>query len=475
MIAGVKPYPAYRDSGLPWLGEVPEHWDVRRGKVLFRCIDVRSSTGDEELLTVSSERGVIPRRSAVVTMFKAESYVGYKLCWPGDLVINSLWAWGRGLGVSQYHGIVSSAYGVYRLRPEFQGSAGFINMLVRSAAFNWELQVRSKGIWISRLQLTDESFLGSPFPVPPAPEQAAIVRFLDHADWRIRRYIASKKKLIVLLNEQKQAIIRHAVTRGIDPNVRLKPTEVEWLGDVPEHWKVVPLKYLSKRIQNGSTPPSSEPTYYEQGTIPWYGPSSCGHDEPVGAPVRHLADAAFATGHARLIHGPALLVVVIGATAGRTALLGHDGSTNQQITSYELRTDCVNPRFALRQIRGAERWLRATASTATIPILDGGRVARLSVAIPSLAEQEQIVRHVEDATEDLNTAIERAEIQIPLLHEYRIRLVADVVTGKLDVREAAALLPDEAEEAELPDDTDVLTQGDESEFDLDAALEEGVA
>jgi type I restriction enzyme S subunit len=155
MIDDLKPYPVIKDSGVPWLGEVPEHWAVKRGKAIFRCIDVRSSTGTEELLTVSSDRGVVPRSSATVTMFKAESYVGYKLCWPGDLVINSLWAWGRGLGVSRHHGIVSSAYGVYRLRPQYVDYARYIHELVRSAPFNWELQVRSKGIWISRLQLQD--------------------------------------------------------------------------------------------------------------------------------------------------------------------------------------------------------------------------------------------------------------------------------------------------------------------------------
>ena len=96
----LKPYPVYKHSGIEWLGEVPEHWEVKRGKALFRCVNVRSSIGEEALLTVSSERGVVPRSSAAVTMFKAESYAGYKLCWPGDLVINSLWAWGRGLGVS---------------------------------------------------------------------------------------------------------------------------------------------------------------------------------------------------------------------------------------------------------------------------------------------------------------------------------------------------------------------------------------
>ena len=260
------PYPAYKPSGHLWLGEVPSHWDVWRGKALLVPVDIRSTTGGEELLTVSSQRGVVPRKTANVTMFKAESYVGYKLCWPGDLVINSLWAWARGLGVSQHHGIVSSAYGVYRPLPK--AHAGFIHLVVRSVPFQWELQVRSKGIWVSRLQLTDEAFLRAPFPLPPLSEQRAIVRYLDHVDRRIRRYIGAKQKLIDLLEEEKQAIINQAVTRGLDPNVRLKPSGVEWLSDVPEHWEVRRLKTLCQmKSGEGITAESIETT----GEYPVYG------------------------------------------------------------------------------------------------------------------------------------------------------------------------------------------------------------
>src|SRR2546426_188131 len=157
MTADLRPYPTTKHSGLPWLGQIPDHWQVKRGKAVFDRIDTRSTTGKEDLLTVSSDRGVVPRASAAVTMFKAESYVGYKLCWPGDLVVNSLWAWARGLGVSRQHGIVSSAYGVYRSHPEYADYSEYMHHLVRSMPFNWELQVRSKGILISRLQLTDDA------------------------------------------------------------------------------------------------------------------------------------------------------------------------------------------------------------------------------------------------------------------------------------------------------------------------------
>ena len=148
-VLGLKPYPAYKRSGIGWLGNIPTHWEVVRGKNLWQGIDLRSATGEEELLTVSSEKGVLPRSATSVTMFKATSYVGHKLCWPGDLVINSLWAWAGGLGVSQYHGIISNAYGVYRLRDSCQQDLRYLHESLRSRPFQYELRVRSKGVWTS--------------------------------------------------------------------------------------------------------------------------------------------------------------------------------------------------------------------------------------------------------------------------------------------------------------------------------------
>ncbi len=216
--AGFDPDPRLKLSGVEWLGEVPEHWEVKRGKYIFDVVDIRSITGHEELLTVSSKHGVVPRASSdvSVTMFRAESYVGSKLCWPGDLVINSLWAWGCGLGVSPHHGIVSSAYGVYRLRRCYREYAGYVHWLVRSHAFQRELQVRSQGIWVSRLQLTDESFLAAYFSLPPDREQAAIAEYLGHATQVIDKAISLARKEINLLREYRTRLISDVVTGRVD-------------------------------------------------------------------------------------------------------------------------------------------------------------------------------------------------------------------------------------------------------------------
>ena len=452
MNLGSHPYPNYKLSGIAWLGDVPEHWGVQRGKVLLVPVDIRSKSGDEELLTVSSHRGVVPRDTVDVTMFKAASYVGYKLCWPGDLVINSLWAWAQGLGVSQYHGIISSAYGVYRPLPK--ADARFMHRLVRSVPFQWELQVRSKGIWISRLQLTDEAFLGAPFPLPPLSEQRAIVRYLDYVDLRISRYIAAKQKLIDLLEEEKQAIINQAVTRGLDPNVRLKPSGVEWLGDVPEHWEVRRLKTICQmKSGEGITAESIETS----GEYPVYGGNGLR-----GYTSLYTHDGAFA------------LIGRQGALCGNVHIArGNFWASEHAVVATLGRGHNVDWFGAILTAMNLNQYSIAAAQ----PGLAVERVLNLHLPVPPGQEQKQIANHIEVATANIDSAIVRARRQVELLQEYRTRLIADVVTGKLDVREAAGQLPDEGDDGQDPieENGPILDDVDDGYYDASQPTEEELA
>lgn len=458
MIDELKPYPAYKDSGVSSLGKVPAHWGVTRLKQICRF-----NYGDA-LPAENRQEGSVP-------VFGSNGCVGSHSISNTEtpcIVIGRKGSFGK---------VNFSDKPVFAIDTTF-----FIDGRLTSANIRWVAYL------LGLLGLDDvsrdsavpgldrEEAYQNVCPLPPLDEQASIVQFLGYADRRIRRYIHAKQKLIKFLEEQKRGIVHRTITHGLDPNVRLNPSGVEWLGNVPEHWEVVPLKFLSRRIQNGATPPTSEEFFYEGGTTPWFGPSSIGTSVEVSAPVRYLADSAFVAGKARLIQGPAVLIVVIGATAGRMALLSGEGSTNQQLTAFELRTDVVMPEFAIHQLRSAENWLRATASTATIPILDSGTVSRLSVAVPPLFdEQAAIVSFLEDATANTDSTINRAKQEISLLGEYRTRLIADVVTGKLDVREAAANLPDEiSQEETVLDDAAEWFEDDleDSDSSVEVALEE---
>jgi type I restriction enzyme S subunit len=470
LIADLKPYPEYKESGLPWLGQVPAHWEIKRAKSIFQRIDQRSRLGKEELLTVSSARGVVPRKATTVTMFKAESYVGYKLCWPGDLVINSLWAWAGGLGVSKYHGIVSSVYGVYRIRPDAGMSPAFVHDVARSSSFNWELQVRSKGVWTSRLLLADVPFLDAPIHIPPPAEQAAIVRFLDWANGRLEQAIRAKRKVIALLIEQKQAIIHRAVTRGLDPSVPLKPSGIPWLGDIPQHWELWRISRFA-RVGNGSTPSRGKPIYWNGGTYPWLNSSQVNRGI-IDSADQFVTKTALRECHLPKVKSGSVLVAITGQgkTRGTSAVLDIEATINQHIAFITPRIPIATAGFIHLAITAAYPQLRALSedSGSTKGAITCENLKGFKLAIPPRSEQEVLQTHIQTETCTLLTAIARLTREIELLREYRTRLVSDVVTGKLDVREAAARLPEESAPDTSEESADEIDEIESSDEEADA-------
>ncbi|MCK6681139.1 MAG: restriction endonuclease subunit S [Thermoanaerobaculia bacterium] len=211
---GLDPKVKLRDSGVPWLSEIPAHWEIERARWLFRERDLRSTTGEEEMLTVSHLTGVTPRSEKDVNMFEAETNEGYKLCEPGDLVINTLWAWMGAMGTAPVKGIVSPAYNVYEPGPRL--APAYIDALVRLPVFAQEVTRYSKGVWSSRLRLYPEGFFEVYLPVPPLEEQRAVVAHIARETAKIDAVRAATERTIALLKERRSALIAAAVTGQLD-------------------------------------------------------------------------------------------------------------------------------------------------------------------------------------------------------------------------------------------------------------------
>ena len=207
---GLDPDAPLRDSGIPWLGEVPEHWDTERARWLFTERDERSATGEEELLTVSHLTGVTPRAQKTVNMFEAATKKGYKVCVAGDLVINTMWAWMGAMGVARMNGIVSPAYNVYE--PATRLDPGYAAALVRLPVFAQEATRYSKGVWSSRLRLYPQEFFAISLPVPPLSEQREIAAHLDLRTVELGELRAATQSAITLLRERRVALIAAAVS-----------------------------------------------------------------------------------------------------------------------------------------------------------------------------------------------------------------------------------------------------------------------
>jgi type I restriction enzyme S subunit len=450
MIHTLKPYPAYKDANLPWLGRVPQHWAEQRAKYFFREVDERSTTGEEELLSVSHVTGVTPRKQNV-TMFMAESNVGHKVCRPGDLVINTMWAFMAALGVAKQTGVVSPSYGVYRPRQPGCLLPDFVDHLLRVDAYKSEYLCRSTGIRASRLRLYPEQFLRIPILCPPPVEQAAIVRFLDHFERRVRRYIRAKRRIIDLLNERKRAIIYRAVVRGLDPNVRLKPSGVEWLGEVPEDWIASRIKNEFACLNRHRIPLSgSQRGEMTLRQYDYYGAS--GVIDKVDAYIFDDELLLIAEDGANLVLRNLPLAII---ARGKFWVNNHAHILKPKRGNLEYLAHRLEMLSYLPWISGAAQ-----------PKLTKDRLMSIGIAVPPPEEQDKISKQLQAETKSFCDAIICLQKEVDAVREYRSRLVADVVIGKLDVREVATCLPTEGEEAEPIDDNDALMDAaDEADFD----------
>ncbi len=244
MIADLKPYAEYRESGAPWFGDVPGHWDVKRlGSVFGERSETNENYKVTEVLSVLKDIGVIPySKKGRIGNKKSEDIGRYKIVRPDDLVVNCMNVIIGSIGRSRYTGCLSPVYYVLKKRRS-EDLPRFLELVFQHKSFQRSLVRIGNGILAHRLRIPMEKLKAELFPLPPPDEQAAIVRYLDWANGRLEQAIRAKRKVIALLTEQKQAIIHRAVTRGLDPSVPLKPSGIPWLGDIPQHWEVRRLRF----------------------------------------------------------------------------------------------------------------------------------------------------------------------------------------------------------------------------------------
>ena len=472
-------YSAYKSSGIPWLGDVPEHWEVRR---LRTVAEMRVSNVDKH--KVEGEYPIrlcnyvdvykndiitqtMPFMSATASRDEIERF---RLARDDVLITKDSETWddiGVPALVGQSADDLLSGYHLALLRPFKEILGAYLTRTLQSKAVAYQFHVRAHGV--TRYGLTHMGIQSVLIPLPPLPEQHAIVRYLDHADRRIRRYVSAKRKLIGLLEEEKQAIVNQAVTRGLDPNVRLKPSGIEWLGDVPEHWKVRRLKNwvgINDAVLSETTEPDFEFPYLEIGAV--------GTGVLAGAPDTTRFGSAPSRARRVVRTGDTIMSTV------RTYLkatwfareVKDDLICSTGFAVFTPRNE-VYPKFVsyLAQSNAFTDRVTAASVGTAYPAIAESRLGSFHVPLPPFLEQSAIVEYLDKATAHIDAAITRTCSQIELLQEYRTRLVADVVTGKLDVREAAALLPDDLEDEDPIDEGNPLaedTYGDSHDPDMAA-------
>jgi len=467
MICDLKPYPEMKGTSIPWLGELPVGWSVCRNGSLF---NQRTETGfaDLPILEVSLKTGVRVREFGGTSRKQImEDRAKYKRASCGDLAYNMMRMWQGAIGVAPVDGLVSPAYVVARPLPGVLPS--YFAYLFRTDAYMGEVDNYSRGIVKDRNRLYWERFKQIQTPCPPAAEQAAILRFLDHTDRKIRRYIRAKQMLIKLLEEQKQAIIHRAVTCGLDPNVRLKPSGVEWLGEIPEHWEFRQVRRVTSFVTSGSR---GWADYYSDSGLVFIQSGNLGRNMALNFHyIQHVQPPSGAEGERTRVLKDDLLICITGALTGNVVHVDEEppgpSFVNQHVAIVRVRRTEVEPRllaFTLRSGIGQSQ-LKTSEYGGTKQGLGLGNLKDVYFPLPPRQDQLKITAYLDSKLKGFNTATTRLLDEITLLLEYRTRLIADVVTGKLDVREAAAQLPDEDQQFPPIDELDDISDPEEDALD----------
>ena len=384
MIRSLKPYPSMGPSRVEWMGHAPEHWEIQKLRYLLRPVSERKRP-DLPLLSVLRERGVILRDvedREENHNFVPDDLTNYKVVRTGQFAMNKMKAWQGSYGISRFDGLVSPAYFVFSL----DGVDGdFFHRAIRSRGYIPFFAQGSDGVRIGQWDLSQERMKEIPFLVPPLAEQAAIIRYLNHVDRRINRYIRAKQRLGELLEEEKQVIIHRAVTRGLDPDVPLKPSGVDWLGDVPDHWEVRRLKTLASMSAGASITALS---IEESGDYPVYGGNGIRGYTPT---FTHDGDFA--------------LIGRQGALCGNVHL-----ARGRLWASEHAVVAALSPGHDLGWFGAAlaAMDLNQYSIAAAQPGLAVDRVMTLSLAVPPAWEQKHLSEHLDHETADLEVAIDRA-------------------------------------------------------------------
>jgi type I restriction enzyme S subunit len=454
----VTKYELMRDSGLPWVGVVPKHWGLSPNRALIRKRKVLVGDRHTEYRLLSlTKQGIIVRDvESGKGKFSADMST-FQEVRKGDLVfcLFDVPETPRTVGLSNHDGMITGAYSVFECsNPTL---SAFVDLFYRAMDDRKLLSPLYSGL---RNTIPPTRFLGTKTPIPPPDEQAAIVRFLDHVNRRIERAIRAKRKVIALLNEQKQAIIHRAVTRGLDPKVRLKPSGILWLGDIPEHWTLKRFKFLAT-INSGQVDPR-KPQFREMLLI------APNHIQSGSGKITY-EETAFEQGADSgkyLVKEGQIIYSKIRPNLRKVTIAPRDCLCSADMYPISLKVSEISRDYFVLLLLSLPftRYAVDCSMRVAMPKVNREALADAWFWYPEPEEQDEILEYVRSESQPFDAATNRTEREISLIREYQIRLITEVVTGKLDVREAARNLPTEIEEVDTVPELEEAEEEDMEEL-----------
>lgn len=443
----MKKYDEYKDSGVAWIGEVPKHWEVGKLKhcshiVLGKMLMTSPPRGSEGSYTL--EKYLKSKNVGWLQLFLEEDNIDemwfnqyeksiYKLQ-ENDIVMNE----GGDIGkVSCWRGTDFDCYiqnSINKITADYNRvDAGFLCYWLynlSSLGYFWSIVSQ-----ISIAHLTKEKLSNSPVVLPPITEQVAIATYLDTHCAKIDNLISIQQKRIALLQELKQSVITHAVTKGLNPNVEMKQSGVEWIGDVPKHWEVMPIKYIAD-TNSGATPKNIKGRQNERSDIKWVRTTDLSDIcDYVYDSSEYLSREEMKSASCPWLPKNTVVVAMYGGsgTIGKAGILGCDSTINQALCSLET-TKLEDYRYLYYNIKSLRPyWMKLAASSRKDPNISQEIIRNMDVPVPGIDEQTKIVQYLDRKCTTINTSISNAQHQIDLLQEYKQSLITEVVTGKRKV------------------------------------------
>jgi type I restriction enzyme S subunit len=445
-MAKYQKYAEYKDSGVEWLGEIPSHWNV--SKIGFHTSKIGSGKTPKGGAEVYKDEGILFLRSqniyndglkidasesVYITQAIHDDMSTSKVD-PGDILLNITGgSIGRSCLVppSYPEANVNQHVCIIRVRNPLNK---FLAQVIKADLIQAQIRLIQTGG--NREGLNFEQISKFVFILPPSEEQQLIIKFLDHETAKIDTLITKQEKLIELLKEKRQAVISHAVTKGLNSNVPMKDSGVEWLGEVPEHWKLVPLKYLCS-FSGGGTPTKDNLTYWTNGNIPWVSPKDM-KTFWVKETQDYITEKAVKESSTNMVEPNSLLMVVRSGILQRTIPIAINivpVTMNQDMKALKFGKRIL-VEYVANLIHGNTQQLLLEWSKegATVESIEHEYLANSVIPVPSIEEQDLIVKLIAKKMSIYRELTEKAELQISLLQERRTALISAAVTGKIDVR-----------------------------------------
>ena len=429
----MKPYPAYKDSGIEWIGEIPEHWELKKLNYQFKInTGFTPSTGKKEFYDNGSYDWITIADLENKYVSESKTKLTELAIKGKDIIPKGSLLYSFKLSVGKMAFTTKDLYtneAIFSIYPNKQINLNYYYYLLDRIL----IHNSNKNIYGANI-LNQELIKNSKLTVPPTEEQTQIANYLDKKTAQIDSLIAKKESLIKLLEEEKTVLINQAVTKGLDPKVKMKDSGIEWLGEIPEHWEVWKISHAFKEIGSGTTPESGNPKYHKNGTINWLNTGDLNNGVLFDSAKKITDKAMEDYSSLKKYSKGSLVIAMYGATIGKTAIIDFETTTNQAC--------CVFGKSEIISIDFLHYWFKANKEHIINLSIGGGQpnisqqiLKGIRLGSPDLHEQNKICNFLDAEIEKMQLIANKAIKEIELLKEYKTTLISEVVTGKIDVRD----------------------------------------